>query len=97
MSHLSTLVASAVGQKAAATILDVLDLDPALTGEAEGPVSRAVFAMALNAVLFHDIMGRVPLGAAYVGERAIGADDPGAASAMRCLSAVADFLEEGGR
>lgn len=69
MSHLATLVASAVGQKAAATILDVLDLDPALTGEAEGPVSRAVFAMALNAVLFHDIMGRVPLGAAYVGER----------------------------
>ena len=69
MSHLSTLVASAVGQKAAATILDVLDLDPALTSEADGPVSRAVFAMALNAVLLHDIMGRVPLGAAYVSER----------------------------
>jgi len=69
MSHLSTLVASAVGQKAAATILDVLDIDPALTAQADGPVSRAVFAMALNAVLFHDIMGRVPLGAAYVAER----------------------------
>lgn len=69
MSHLSTLVASAVGQKAAAAILDVLDIDPALAAEAEGPVSRAVFAMALNAVLFHDIMGRVPLGAAYVQER----------------------------
>jgi len=69
MSHLSTLVASAVGQKAAATILDVLDIDPALTAQADGPVSRAVFAMALNAVLFHDIMGRVPLGAAYVSER----------------------------
>jgi hypothetical protein len=69
MSHLSTLVASAVGQKAAAAILDVLDIDPALSAEAEGPVSRAVFAMALNAVLFHDIMGRVPLGAAYVSER----------------------------
>lgn len=69
MSHLSTLVASAVGQKAAAAILDVLDIDPALTAPADGPVSRAVFAMALNAVLFHDIMGRVPLGAAYVSER----------------------------
>jgi hypothetical protein len=69
MSHLNTLVASAVGQKASATILDVLDLDQVLTGEAEGPVSRAVFAMALNAVLFHDIMVRVPLGAAYVSER----------------------------
>jgi hypothetical protein len=69
MSHLSTLVASAVGQKAAATILDVLDLAPVLAGQAEGPVSRAVFAMALNAVLFHDIMARVPLGATYVSER----------------------------
>jgi hypothetical protein len=69
MSHLATLVASAVGQKAAATILYVLDIDPALTAQADGPVSRAVFAMALNAVLFHDIMGRVPLGAAYVSER----------------------------
>lgn len=35
--------------------------------------------------------------AAYVGERSIGADDPGAASAMRCLAAIADFFEEGGR
>jgi hypothetical protein len=69
MSHLAALVASAVGQKAAATILDVLEIDPALTAQADGPVSRAVFAMALNAVLFHDIMGRVPLGAAYVSER----------------------------
>lgn len=69
MSHLSTLVASAIGPDAAATILDVLDIAPPLTAEAEGPVSRAVFAMALNAVLFHDIMGRVPLGAAYVAER----------------------------
>ena len=69
MSHLSTLVASAIGQKAAATILDVLDIAPPLAAETDGPVSRAVFAMALNAVLFHDIMGRVPLGAAYVSER----------------------------
>jgi dihydroxyacetone kinase-like protein len=35
--------------------------------------------------------------AAYVGERSIGADDPGAASSMRCLSAIVDYLEEGGR
>ena len=69
MSHLSTLVASAVGQKAAATILDILEIDPALSAETEGPVSRAVFAMALNAVLFHDVMNRVPMGAAYVADR----------------------------
>ena len=69
MSHLSTLVASAVGQKAAATILDILEIDPALSAETDGPVSRAVFAMALNAVLFHDVMNRVPMGAAYVADR----------------------------
>lgn len=69
MSHLSTLVASAIGQKAAVAILDVLEIDPALNAEVEGPVSRAVFAMAMNAVLFHDVMNRVPLGAAYVTER----------------------------
>lgn len=69
MSHLSTLVASAVGQKAAATILDILEIDPALSAETEGPVSRAVFATALTAVLFHDVMNRVPMGAAYVADR----------------------------
>lgn len=69
MSHLSTLVASALGQKSAAAILDVLEIDPVLAAESDGPVSRAVFAMAMNAVLFHDVMSRVPLGAAYVTER----------------------------
>lgn len=69
MSHLSTLVASALGQKSAAAILDVLEIDPVLAVESDGPVSRAVFAMAMNAVLFHDVMSRVPLGAAYVTER----------------------------
>ncbi|MGR4864871.1 2-oxoadipate dioxygenase/decarboxylase family protein [Caulobacter sp. LARHSG274] len=66
---LTALVASAIGRPAAAEILDTLDIDPRLSGEAGGTVSRAVFAMALNAVLFHDIMGRVPPGAAYVAER----------------------------
>jgi hypothetical protein len=69
MSHLSTLVASVLGQKAAASILDVLEIAPALAAESDGPVSRAVFAMALNAALFHDVMNRVPLGAAYVTDR----------------------------
>ena len=69
MSHLSTLVASVLGQTAAATILDVLEIAPVLASETNGPVSRGVFAMALNAALFHDVMNRVPLGAAYVTER----------------------------
>lgn len=66
---LTALVASAIGPQAAAEILDTLDIDAALSGQTGETVSRAVFAMALNAVLFHDIMGRVPLGAAYVAER----------------------------
>jgi hypothetical protein len=66
---LTALVASAIGPRAAAEILDALDIDAALSGPTGATVSRAVFAMALNAVLFHDIMGRVPLGAAYVAER----------------------------
>jgi hypothetical protein len=68
-AHLTALVASAIGPRAAAEILDTLDIDVMLSGETGQRVSRAVFAMALNAVLFHDIMGRVPLGAAYVAER----------------------------
>ena len=66
---LTALVASAIGSDAAAEILDSLDIAPALAGESGQTVSRAVFAMALNAVLFHDIMDRVALGAAYVAER----------------------------
>lgn len=69
MTHLHTLVADRIGPDAATDILDTLDIAPALAGETGGQVSRVVFAMALNAVLFHDIMGRVPLGAAYVAER----------------------------
>jgi hypothetical protein len=68
-AHLNTLVTSIIGPQAAAEILDTLDIDVMLSGETGERVSRAVFAMALNAVLFHDIMGRVPLGAAYVAER----------------------------
>jgi hypothetical protein len=68
-AHLTALVASAIGPRAAGEILDTLDIDVMLSGETGQRVSRAVFAMAVNAVLFHDIMGRVPLGAAYVAER----------------------------
>ena len=35
--------------------------------------------------------------AAYVGDRSVGQDDPGAASALRCLSVIADVLGEQAR
>jgi len=37
--------------------------------ESAGAVSRGVFAMALNAVLFHELLTRVPTAVAYVADR----------------------------
>lgn len=63
------LVASALGAEAATAAIAKLDLDPALDSAETGAVSRAAFAMALNIVLFDDLLRRVPTGAAYVEER----------------------------
>lgn len=68
-SNLARLLTTALGPDDAADLLATLELEPALTSEAGETVSRGVFAMAMNAVLFHDLMGRVPTGAAYVGDR----------------------------
>lgn len=68
-SNLERLFVAAIGAGAAADVLATLELELALTGEAGETVSRGVFAMAMNGVLFHDLMGRVPTGAAYVGDR----------------------------
>ena len=66
-SNLTALVQDALGQQTAGDVLGVLTLDPQLTGET-GPVSRAVFAMALNVVLFDGLLQRVPMAAAYVAD-----------------------------
>jgi hypothetical protein len=64
--NLGELVAAAIGEEAASETLAVLTVDPILVNE-EGPeASRALLAMAMNAVLFHDLLTRVPTGAAYV-------------------------------
>ncbi len=68
-THLSQLIRSIVGDKAAADLFDILHVDRAFALESAGAVSRGVFAMALNAVLFHDLLARVPTGAAYVADR----------------------------
>ncbi|MFW2829269.1 2-oxoadipate dioxygenase/decarboxylase family protein [Sphingomonas sp. ID0503] len=62
------LVASAIGEEAAARSLSALRIAPALLSENGARVSRAAFAMALNVVLFDDLLDRVPSGAAYVRE-----------------------------
>lgn len=62
------LVASVLGGDAALAMLDILAFDPALDQDAE-TVSRAVLAMALNVLLMHGLLARVPTGAAYVADR----------------------------
>jgi hypothetical protein len=73
LNHLKRLIRAVAGERAACEILDTLQIDGALlaegAGEQEGPPGRAVFAMALNALLFQDLLGRVPTGAAYVADR----------------------------
>jgi hypothetical protein len=68
-THLSRLLRSVSGDKVADDLLDTLQIDRAFLLESAGAVSRGVFAMALNAVLFQDLLNRVPTGAAYVADR----------------------------
>jgi hypothetical protein len=68
-THLSRLIRLIAGDKAAEDILATLQIDRMFLLESAGFVSRGVFAMALNALLFHDLLGRVPTGAAYVADR----------------------------
>ena len=65
---LSKLVIAMLGTDAGMEILDTLTIDPAVTGDGD-VVSRATVAMALNAVLMHGLLERVPTGAAYVADR----------------------------
>lgn len=68
-THLSQLIRCVAGDTAAENILDTLHIDRAFLIETAGSISRGAFAMALTAVLFHDLLARVPTGAAYVADR----------------------------
>lgn len=65
---IAALVHATLGKDAGQKALDALAVDPALLAESGPAVSRAAFAMAMNVVLFHDLMERVPSGAAYVAD-----------------------------
>jgi uncharacterized glyoxalase superfamily metalloenzyme YdcJ len=75
VSNLGRLIRAIAGEPAAADILDTLQIDRALLADSPrelagpGKVSRAAFAMTLNALLFQDLLDRVPSGAAYVADR----------------------------
>jgi hypothetical protein len=68
-THLSQLIRLIAGDKAADELLNTLQIERTFMLESAGAVSRGVFAMALNAVLFHDLLTRVPMAAAYVADR----------------------------
>jgi hypothetical protein len=60
------LVAGVLGEARAGAVLAGLEIDPTLASGAS--VTRARAAMALNAVLFGQLLDRVPTAARYVGE-----------------------------
>lgn len=62
------LVEAVLGTSATQELLATLAIDAALIDERGPHVSRAAFAMAMNLLLFRDLMTRVPSGAAYVAD-----------------------------
>ena len=97
-THLSQLIRLIIGD-ATDEIVSTLKIERTLLLESAGAVSRAVFAMALNAVLFHDLLTRVPTGAAYVADRRRQRDlivlDHGALRAVRFGSRTTGALPPG--
>lgn len=63
---IARLVTGMLGATAGRAALGALTIDPALLAERGPTLSRAAFAMAMNIVLFHDLLDRVPSGRAYV-------------------------------
>jgi hypothetical protein len=66
---LPRLLDHALGGARAQRALDTLELHPSFVSEGGSRVSRAVFAIALGAVLFEDLLHRVSSADAYVTER----------------------------
>lgn len=97
-STLVILLATRLGEAAARDLLETLEVDPALLGKGRN-VGRDVFAMALNALLFADLLKRVPTAAAYVADirRAGGriCFDHGALRTVRLKNAMTGELPPG--
>lgn len=64
--HVGALTIAALGATEGRRALDALAIDPALLSERGESVSRGAFAMAMNVMLFHDLLARVRSGADYV-------------------------------
>ena len=70
-TQLKRLIQVCAGEDAASAALNVLDIRPVLHGECDtdAPASRAVIAMALNVLLFIDLLARTPTAHSYVADR----------------------------
>jgi hypothetical protein len=69
MGTIEALVVAILGEDSGRRTLAMLAIDPVLLAERGDTVSRAAFAMALNVLLFEDLLRRVPSGNAYVADR----------------------------
>jgi hypothetical protein len=67
--NLLGLFEAVIGARAAQEVVSTLALDAVAAGDAGAWTPRLEFAIALNGVLFHDLLLRAPTGAAYVGDR----------------------------
>lgn len=66
--NIAALVRSVLGEQTSRQVLASLAIAPQLLAEHSPHISRAAFAMAMNVLLFHDLLQRVPSGAAYVAD-----------------------------
>ena len=66
MTSIFALVSACLGQHATNTLFSQMDIHPALNQASAGNISRAELAQALNMVLFHGLLERVPVGKDYV-------------------------------
>ena len=97
--QIESLLTAAIGAACGREALDDLVLPNALRANGGPQVSRALFAMALNACLFYGLLERTPTGAAYVEDvRAAGGKvllDHGALRTVRFASGPTGEQPEG--
>lgn len=67
-SGLHRLVQAQIGALNAATLLQLLEIDPRLVKPVSAHVTRAELSAALTATLFHDLCARVPEARAYIAD-----------------------------
>jgi hypothetical protein len=95
-SALWALLEATAGARRTNTLLHTLEVHPSLLTPQQGPVPRAVLAQALTALLFEDLLRRVPYAHLYVEElRRSGRKVTFDHGALRTVKAPSGLLPEG--